>query len=107
MKMSAVMKSAVQTVAVAVGLFGVMEICFGICCAVMCCRDLDRTMAISMALMCPGLGAIFILAARQTLWHFGPAAIRDLVGLFVFFGYCGMSRFFTLFGHGAKSPVWH
>lgn len=97
MKRSAIAEFVIQAVALGFGLLGVTWVCLGIYSPVIGIREADLFVMFFMTPMFLILGGIVIAVAWQALWHFGPRAIKCVVGLVAYTAYTGMITFLRSF----------
>jgi hypothetical protein len=84
MKRDIVAKRVIQIVACGFGLLGLFAASMGVCFAVDGIRSSDRSQLFFMPPFFLALGGIGIAIAWQALRRFGPNAIRNVVGFFMF-----------------------
>lgn len=93
MKRDIVAKRVIQVVACGFGLLGLIAACMGVSFAVGGIRDSDRRAMLWMAPLFLLLGGIPIAIAWQNLRRFGPNAIRNVVGFFMFLAWSRLAWF--------------
>jgi len=93
MKRDIVAKRIIQAVACGFGLLGLFGVYMGVSFAVIALRDLDQRELLFTVPLFLLLGGIMIAVAWQTLRRFGPDAIRNVVGLFMFLAWCQLAWF--------------
>jgi hypothetical protein len=104
MKRDIVTKRAIQVVACGFGLLGLIAACMGVSLAIGGIHDSDRRAMLWMAPQFLLLGGIPIAIAWQALRHFGPNAIRNVVGFFMFLAWSLLAWFPESSQHG--EPRW-
>jgi hypothetical protein len=102
MKRNALARLVIQAVAGGFGLLGLIWAYLGVHFAVTGIRDSDRFAMFSMTPMLLILGGIVVAVAWQALRHFGPNAIRNVVGLVAFSTYIAVSTFLDRFEEAAR-----
>jgi hypothetical protein len=93
MKRDAIVKLAIQTVAICFGLLGLVSVWGGLSFLVMSIRDSDRSMLFITPPLFLLLGGAGIAVAWQAVRRFGPTAIRNVVGLMAFFAWSMLTWF--------------
>jgi len=102
MKRNAIAKFVVQAVAFCFGLLGLAWVYIGVYAGITSSLDSDLFGMIFMTPMLLILGGIVIAVAWQALRHFGPTAIKNVVGLVVFSAYTAVSTFLERFEEAAR-----
>lgn len=93
MKRDVVAKRVIQVVACGFGLLGLFAVYMSVSFALIALRDLDRHESLITGPLFLVLGAIMIAVACQSLRRFGPDAIRNVVGLVMFFAWSQLAWF--------------
>jgi hypothetical protein len=93
MKRDIVVKLGIQTIATCFGLLGLVSAWGGVSFLVIGMRDSDRSLLFFMPPFFLALGGIGIAVAWQALRRFGPTAIRNVVGFFMFLAWSTLAWF--------------
>jgi len=102
MKSSAIAKFVVQAVALGFGLLGLIWVCMGLYAPVIGIRHSDLFAMFFMTPMFLILGGIVIAVAWQALRHFGPNAIKNVVGLVAYSAYTAVIAFLDGFQEAVR-----
>lgn len=105
MKRDIAVKRMIQAVACGFGLLGLFAVSMGVCFAVDGIRNSDRSLLFFMPPFFLALGGIGIAIAWQALRRFGPTAIRNVVGPFLYLTWSQLAWFPESWQHG--EPRWH
>jgi hypothetical protein len=104
MKRDIVAKRVIQAVACGFGLLGLFAVYMSVSFALIALRDLDRHESLITGPLFLVLGGIMIAVAWQTLRRFEPDAIRNVVGLVMFFAWSQLAWFPESSQH--SEPCW-
>jgi hypothetical protein len=104
MKSKTIVKRVIQAVAVGFGLLGAIWICMGVYFPVVGIRASDLFALFFMTPMFLILGGIVVAIAWQALRHFGPNAIRNVVGLVAYAAYTGAIAWLHPYLEASRRP---